>query len=85
MNFVNKFVALMVLLALTPAVHAGAVEDIQAQVKGSCGGKEISSADALKLVKALLKTCGDGEMVDAADGCKVKCMKSGGGDVVGGK
>ncbi len=85
MNFVNKFVAVAILLALTPAVHAGAVEDIQAKVKESCGGKDISSADALKLVKALLKTCADGEMVDAADGCKVKCMKSGGGDVVGGK
>lgn len=85
MNLVNKFAAVaVVLLALSPAVQAGSVEDVQGAVKSTCG-KDISSADALKLVKALLKSCADGEMVDATDGCKVKCMKSGGGDVVGGK
>lgn len=84
MNLLAKFSALVLALALSPAVHAGAVEDIQTAVKDQCK-KEITSADALKLVKAVMKSCADGELVDATDGCKVKCMKSGGGDVVGGK
>lgn len=85
MNLVNKFVGIMLLLTLSQAVNAGAVEDIIEHVKTSCGGKVIDAAAALKLVKPVLKTCGDSDMIDVADGCKVKCKKSGGGDVVGGK
>lgn len=68
MNLVAKFSALMLALALSPAVHAGAVEDIQTAVKDQCK-KEITSADALKLVKAVMKSCADSDKIFRRSRC----------------
>lgn len=73
---------LFVVLFLTGSVtFAGKVEDIQGAVKTQCK-KELSSADALKLVKNLFMSCTSGSDVDV-DGCKVKCLKANDGAVVG--
>ncbi len=85
MNLVSKFVGVMLLLSLSQAVHAGAVEDVIEHVKASCGGKAIDAAAALKLVKPMLKSCSDGDMIEVDASCKAPCKKSAGGDVVGGK
>ncbi|HEX7674775.1 MAG TPA: hypothetical protein VF412_11425 [Bdellovibrio sp.] len=68
-------------LAIQPA-HAGKTEDIQAEVKKVCG-KDISSNDALRLVKQLYLACTEGTKVEVEAGCSLNCMKSAGGKVIG--
>ena len=69
-----------VLLATTPA-FAGKVEDVQAAVKKACS-KDVTSADALRLVKIVFLNCVPGSKVDA-EGCQVDCLKENSGAVVG--
>ena len=63
------------------SVFAGKVEDVQAAVKKSCS-KDIPNDEALRLVKNLFLACVPGDKVDV-DGCKVDCLKSNAGAVVG--
>lgn len=69
-------------ITLSPAAYAGKVEDVQAAIKKTCG-KDVSNADALRLVKAAFLSCTPGQKVDA-DGCEISCLKENSGAVVGG-
>lgn len=69
-------------LLLGGVAHAGKVEDVQGAVKTACG-KDLASADALRLVKDLFLNCTPGAKVDV-EGCQVKCLKDNTGAVVGG-
>lgn len=71
---------LPVLLA-GPSAFAGKVEDVQAEVKKSCG-KDVEKDQALRLVKNLFLSCVPGDKVDV-EGCKVNCLKENAGAVVG--
>lgn len=69
-------------LFLAGNAWAGKPEDIQAEVKKTCG-KDISSEEALRLVKQLYLSCVEGTKVEVNSGCSVNCMKSAGGKVIG--
>jgi hypothetical protein len=69
------------LILSTNAAHAGKVEDVQAAMKQACS-KDVSSADALRLVKQLFLSCTPGQKTDV-DGCSVTCLKGNAGSVVG--
>jgi hypothetical protein len=82
-KFMNKGILMAVCLSafLSTSAFAGKVEDVQAAVKKACG-KDVSNADALRLVKALYLSCTPGTKTDA-DGCQVDCLKGNTGAVVG--
>lgn len=74
--------AFCILLVMTAQnAFAGKVEDVQAAIKKSCS-KDVSNADALRLVKQLFLSCTPGQKTDA-DGCSVDCLKGNAGSVVG--
>lgn len=79
MKHLFKLALPLIVLAAWSTAHAGKVEDVQAEVKKSCG-KDISSEDALRYVKDLYLNC-KGGTVDLEGGCKAKCLA--GGAVVG--
>lgn len=70
-------------LAISFSAYAGKVESVQAEVKKSCN-KDISSEEALPLVKSIFLSCSPGSKVDTPLGCKVNCLKENSGAVVGG-
>ncbi|MFZ3230390.1 MAG: hypothetical protein WA160_09305 [Pseudobdellovibrio sp.] len=61
--------------------HAGKVEDVQGAMKKDCQ-KDVSSADALRMVKDLFLSCTSGSKI-AIEGCQVTCLKENAGAVVG--
>lgn len=69
------------LLLMGSLAHAGKVEDVQGQMKKDCS-KDVSSADALRLVKDLFLSCTPNTKV-AVEGCQVSCLKENAGAVVG--
>ena len=76
---------LFIIVALSVGMHTGAdagkIDDIMAAAKQTCD-KDIPKARAIKLVKKLYLTCKAGQRVDV-DGCKILCLKSSSGAVVG--
>jgi hypothetical protein len=82
MNKVLLFLSVLGVMSLSTTAYAGKVEDVQAAVKKTCG-KDVSNADALRLVKAAFLSCTPGQKVDA-DGCEISCLKENSGAVVGG-
>ncbi|MFS4458497.1 hypothetical protein [Bdellovibrio sp. HCB2-146] len=73
--------AILPIMLTGKMAFAGKVEDVQSEVKKACG-KDLSKDDALKQVKSLFLSCVPGDKVDV-DGCKVSCLKSNSGAVVG--
>lgn len=69
------------LMLMGSQAFAGKVEDVQSQMKKDCS-KDVSSADALRLVKDLFLGCTPGTKV-AVEGCQVNCLKENAGAVVG--
>lgn len=63
------------------SAFAGKIDDVQTQLMVDCH-KEISSQQALPLVKTLFLTCTPKTKV-VIDGCNVNCLKGNIGAVVG--
>lgn len=83
MNLKKFLVGLVAIIGYSLPSFADKVEDVKVAVKKApgCESKELSNADALRLVKLLYMQCNAGDSVDA-EGCKVPCMKDT-GSVVG--
>jgi len=77
----RTLVALAVVALASPA-FAGKADDIASSAKSNCG-KEVTKAQALKLIKKVFLTCKSGSQVDIG-GCQIKCLKENTGAVVGG-
>lgn len=79
----KKIVIVLTVLLAGLSAEAGKVENVQEEVKKSCG-KDITSDEALKMVKSMYLSCTPGTKVDTDLGCKVQCLKENSGAVVGG-
>lgn len=78
----RKILIVSAVLALSTPAFAGKADDIAGAAKAGCG-KEVTKAQALKLIKKVFLTCKSGSQVDIG-GCQIKCMKENTGAVVGG-
>lgn len=70
-----------VFMLMGSLAYAGKVEDVQGAMKKDCG-KDVSNADALRMVKDLFLSCTPNSKVDV-EGCKVSCLKENSGAEVG--
>ncbi|WP_295900078.1 hypothetical protein [uncultured Bdellovibrio sp.] len=82
MKIVRFIFLIVALLSLKSPAYAGKVESVQDVMKKQCS-KHVSHQQALSLIRPLYLTCIPGTLVSVDEKCKVQCLKSNAGAVIG--
>ena len=76
---------LLMLVSTSPAAKIGKLEQVRLQAREHCPRIKMADREILELTRRLYLTCVPGTEVVLAEQCRMKCLKTLRGAVVGGE